>query len=472
MYQIAKNTHNNGRANLIPRSSSLFKLDRPMPHDSDIEAAVLGAIIQVTNSICDVAHFLRPDHFYNDSYGQMYKACIDLFAQSRPIDMLTLKHSLQTSGILEIVGGAMAISELTSRVSNSKNIERHARIVVELYIKRKVIETCTLHTNQGLEDGVDAFELKDSLESEIFKLSTETESKVISSVGELKKQSLAPLKSASQGNIKFAGVGSGFTNFDRVTAGFRNSDLIILAARPGMGKSALMTSMLRNMGVILNVPVACFSLEMPKLQLMNRLYSAEAEVESDKVFQMKLQPFEYDTIEHKAGVFHNAPIYFDDNPSLTPMELRSKLRKLIMMHKIQIAFVDYLQLMKVDRFANTGNREQEVAYISRSLKEIAKEFDIPIIALSSLNRAVELRPNKRPMLADLRESGGIESDADVVIFLYRDEYYKIETDVNGLPTMNVAELIIAKNRNGKLDNDIRLKFIGKYQKFTDWTHNY
>ncbi|MEQ8302786.1 MAG: replicative DNA helicase [Cyclobacteriaceae bacterium] len=443
-------------------SESLGKLP---PQALDLEESVLGALMLEKNALTAVVEFLRPEHFYSDAHKEIFTAIIDLFKASDPVDMRTVVAQLRKNGKLDVVGGAYAIAELTSKVSSAANIEYHARIIIEMAIKRNLIQIASQIHHDAYEDTTDVFELLDKTEQSVFQISDANLRKNYDNMKSLMYRAITELQERKNHKDGLTGVPSGFSRLDRVTSGWQRSDLVIIAARPGMGKTAFVVSALRNASVDFNFPVAIFSLEMASLQLVNRLISAEAELESEKIRKGNLAEFEWQQLVHKTNRLSTAPIFIDDTPALSILELRAKCRRLKAEHNIQLIVVDYLQLMKGEL---GGNREQEIASISRALKGIAKELDVPVIALSQLSRGVETRGgDKRPQLSDLRESGSIEQDADIVMFLYRPEYYKITVDEDGMPTQGMAELIIAKNRNGSLEN-VKLKFIGKYTKFTDF----
>jgi replicative DNA helicase len=443
-------------------SESLGKLP---PQARDLEEAVLGALMLEKNALTAVVEFLRPDHFYIEGHKIIFEAILDLFKASEPVDMRTVVAQLRKNGKLELVEGAYKIAELTSKVSSAANIEYHARIIIEMAIKRSLIEIASQVHTEAYEDTTDVFELLDKTEQSIFQISDTNLRKNYDTMKSLMFQAIKELNEKAAHKDGLTGIPSGFTRLDRITSGWQKAELVIIAARPGMGKTAFIVSALRNAAVDFNYPVAMFSLEMASLQLVNRLLSAEAELESDKIRRGNLQPHEMQQLVHKTNRLSTAPIFIDDTPALSILELRAKCRRLKAEHNIQLVVVDYLQLMRGEA---GGNREQEIASISRALKGVAKELNIPVIALSQLSRGVETRGgDKRPQLSDLRESGSIEQDADLVMFLYRPEYYKITVDEDGMPTQGMAEVIIAKHRNGSLDN-VRLKFIGKFTKFVDY----
>ncbi len=452
------------RSKLLAReiSEGLGKLQ---PQAVDLEEAILGALMLEKNALTAVVEFLRPDHFYKEQHKEIFTAIIDLFKASEPVDMRTVVAQLRKNAKLELVGGAYYIAELTSKVSSAANIEYHARIIIEMAIKRDLIQIASQMQQDAYEDTTDVFELLDKTEQSIFQISDSNLRKNYDNMKSLMYRAIQELQEKKNHKDGLTGIPSGFSRLDRVTSGWQKSDLVIIAARPGMGKTAFVVSALRNAAVEFNHAVAIFSLEMASLQLVNRLISAEAELESEKIKKGNLAEFEWQQLVHKTNRLSSAPIFIDDTPALSILELRAKCRRLKAEHNIQLVVIDYLQLMKGEA---SGNREQEIASISRALKGIAKELSIPVIALSQLSRGVETRGgDKRPQLSDLRESGSIEQDADIVMFLYRPEYYKITVDEEGLPTQGMAEVIIAKHRNGSLEN-VKLKFIGKYTKFADY----
>ena len=440
------------------------------PQAVDLEEAVLGALMLEKDALTAVIDILKPESFYKDAHAEIYKAIIDLFNNSEPIDLLTVNNQLRKTGKLEIVGGSYYITELTSRVNSAANIEYHARIIAEQAIKRQLIKIASEIQQDAFEDTTDVFDLLDKTESELFDVTNSNIKKNYADMRSLMGQAFKELEERKNHTDGLTGVPTGFSALDRVTSGWQRSDMVIIAARPGMGKTAFVVSALRNAAVDFQQPVAIFSLEMSSVQLVNRLISAEAELDSEKIKKGQLAEHEWQQLVHKTAQLTDAPIFIDDTPALSILELRAKCRRLKQQHDIQLVVIDYLQLMSGDSSKSGGgggNREQEIASISRALKNIAKEINVPVIALSQLSRAVETRGgDKRPQLSDLRESGSIEQDADMVMFLYRPEYYGITEDENGMPTSGVGEVIIAKHRNGSLET-VPLKFIGRYTKFSD-----
>ncbi|HEY9487824.1 MAG TPA: replicative DNA helicase [Chryseosolibacter sp.] len=449
---------------LVPRdiSESLGKLP---PQARDLEEAVLGALMLEKNALNAVVEFLKPEHFYADAHKEIYQAIIDLFKASEPVDMRTVVNQLRKNAKLELVGGAYAIAELTAKVSSAANIEYHARVIIEMAIKRNLIQIASQIHQDAYEDTTDVFELLDKTEQSVFEISDSNLRKNYDNMRNLMARAIQELQVLKDHKDGLTGVPSGFTALDRITSGWQKSDLVIIAARPGMGKTAFVVSALRNAAVDFKIPVAIFSLEMASVQLVNRMISAEAELEGEKIKRGNLADHEWAQLVHKTSRLSSAPIFIDDTPALSILELRAKCRRLKAEHNVQLIVIDYLQLMRGEQ---GGNREQEIASISRALKGIAKELNVPVLALSQLSRGVETRGgDKRPQLSDLRESGSIEQDADIVMFLYRPEYYKITVDEEGMPTQGMGEVIVAKHRNGSTGT-AKLKFVGKFTKFADF----
>jgi replicative DNA helicase len=444
-------------------------LGKVPPQAVELEEAVLGALMLEKDALTNVIDILKVESFYKDSHKVIFQAILDLFSESQPIDLLTVTSQLRKNGALEIAGGAFYVTELTSKVASAANIEYHARIITEQSIKRELIKISGDIQKDAFEDTTDVFELLDKMEQSLFEISEKNIRKNYSDMRSIMREAIIELEARKNQKDGLTGVPSGFTALDRVTSGWQKSDLVIIAARPAMGKTAFVLSVLRNAAVDHGRPVAIFSLEMSSVQLVNRLISSEAELDSEKIKKGSLADHEWAQLVHKTAKLSKAPLFVDDTPALSILELRAKCRKLKAQHDIQMVVVDYLQLMSGDSKSGGGggNREQEIASISRALKKIAKELSIPVIALSQLSRAVETRGgDKRPQLSDLRESGAIEQDADMVMFLYRPEYYGITQDEDNNSTAGVGEVIIAKHRNGSLEN-VKLRFIGKYTKFTD-----
>ncbi len=457
----------------IKAGNAAVALGKLPPQATDLEEAVLGALMLEKDALTTVIEILSPESFYKDSNKEIYKAITELFDNSEPIDILTVTNQLRKNGKLEFVGGPFVITELTNRVNSAANIEYHARIVAEQAIKRELINIASEIEKEAYEDTTDVFSLLDQVEQKIFNVSESNIRKNYVDMRSLMREAIIELEAKKLHKDGLTGVPTGFSALDRLTSGWQKSDLVIIAARPGMGKTAFIVSALRNAAIDFEHAVAIFSLEMSSVQLVNRLISAEAELESDKIKRGTLADYEWEQLVHKTAKLSEAPIFIDDTPALSIREFRSKCRRLKAHHDVKLIVVDYLQLMSGDSSkGNQGNREQEIASISRAMKNIAKELNVPVIALSQLSRAVETRGgDKRPQLSDLRESGSIEQDADMVLFLYRPEYYNLSEDESGQPTQGVGEVIIAKHRNGSLDT-VRLRFIGRFTKFTNLENTY
>ncbi|WP_243018446.1 MULTISPECIES: replicative DNA helicase [Candidatus Cardinium] len=437
------------------------------PHALDLEEGVLGALMLEKEALVSVIDLLKPESFYKEAHQEIYRAIVRLFNDSEPIDMLTVVNQLRKDGKLAAVGGSYYVSYLTTRISSSANIEFHARAILEYAMRRKLIEISTMVQKHAYDPTMDVFNTLDRTEQALFEVSDGNIRKSYLEMRSLLVEAFDSLSNRRTRANGLTGIPSGFTALDRITSGWQKFDLIIIAARPGMGKTAFVLSALRNAAIDYKTPVAIFSLEMGALQLVNRLISAEAELAGEKIKQGKLMDHEWEQLLHKTAALSNAPIYVDDTPALSVFELRTKCRRLKAKHDIQLVVIDYLQLMSGDANRGGSNREQEIASISRALKSIAKELDIAVVALSQLSRAVETRGgSKRPQLSDLRESGSIEQDADLVLFLYRPEYYGLTEDESGNPTQGLAEVIVAKHRNGALDQ-VHLQFMGRYMKFMD-----
>jgi len=453
-----------------PVKASALDHGRVPPQAVDLEEVILGALMLEQNALNTVIDIIQPDSFYKEAHRYIFEAIQSLFARSSPIDMLTVIEELKKQGKLELVGGAYYITYLTNRVVSSANIEYHARIVAQKYIQRRLIEISTEIINDSFEESTDVFDLLDSAEDKLFKINEENLRRKTNGMAQLLRSAREMVETASKNENSLSGVPSGFKSLDAVTAGWQRSDLIIIAARPGMGKTAFVLSMARNMAMVNEVPVALFSLEMSAIQLVMRLIASEARISSERLRTGKLTSQEWKSLNDNMDNLSKAKLYLDDTPALSVFELRAKARRLKQQYDIQCIIIDYLQLM-TSKVEKNANREVEIATISRSLKALAKELSIPVICLSQLSREVEKRPgSKRPQLSDLRESGAIEQDADIVMFIYRPEYYFKEDDKNtDLEAIkNKAELLIEKHRNGPLTT-INLKFLGAYARFYEET---
>jgi replicative DNA helicase len=436
------------------------------PQAVELEEAVLGALMLERDSIIAVQEYVRPDTFYTEEHKIIYSAIESLSTELKPIDLYTVTERLKVRGELKKVGGATYLAQLTQKVGSAANVEFHAKIIAQKYVQRELIRSATEIQRRSYDEDQDVTDLIGYAESEIFKVAEGHVKRSVQNAKDILKQALTQIEEASKNSSKFVGVPSGFTAIDRVTLGWQPSDLIIVAARPSMGKTAFVLSMARNMAIDHESPIAFFSLEMSAVQLMMRLIVAETGLSGNDIKSGHLTPEQWRHLESATKPLGLAPLYVDDTPALSVFEFRSKARRLKIHNDIKIIIIDYLQLMTATQ-ESKGNREQEVAFISRTLKAIAKELNVPIIALSQLSRATETRGgSRRPQLSDLRESGAIEQDADIVAFIHRPEYYGINQDENGMPTAGLAEIILAKHRNGAVC-DIKLRFLKDQARFAD-----
>ena len=438
------------------------------PQAIDLEEAVLGAMMIDKKGIDDVIDILHPDVFYEVKHQEIYRVIYDLFQESQPIDLLTVSNALRKNAKLDLVGGDFHLIRLTQKVASSAHIEFHARIILQKYIQRRLINISNDIIENAYDETTDVFDLLDNAEAKLFEVTQGNLKKSSEGASDLVKQALNKIQEISN-KEGMSGLATGFTKLDALTSGWQPSDLIIIAARPGMGKTAFVISMAKNMAIDFNYPVAVFSLEMSSVQLITRMISSETGLTSEKLRKGNLEPHEWEQLNVKVKRLSDAPIFIDDTPSLSIFDLRAKARRLVSQHQVKIIVIDYLQLMTTGNNKSGGNREQEISMISRNLKALAKELEVPVIALSQLSRAVETRGgSKRPLLSDLRESGAIEQDADIVSFIFRPEYYGMTEwdDDDHTPCEGQGEFIVAKHRNGGLDN-IRLKFTGHLAKFSD-----
>ncbi len=458
---ISKIKHNT-QANSMPS----LEYGKIPPQALDLEEAVLGAMMLEQYAINKVIDILEPEMFYKQSHQHIYAAIKSLFGKSEPVDILTVNQELSKEGVLDIVGGSYYIMQLTNRIASGANIEFHARIIQQKYIQRKLIEISSNIIKDAFEETTDVLDLLDRAEASLFEVAENNLRRSAVNMEDVVKEAIHNIEEAAKQEGSISGIPSGFHKLDHLTSGWQPSDLIILAARPGMGKTAFVLSLARNIAVDYSRSVALFSLEMSAVQLVTRLISSETEISGDKLRKGNLTTAEWAQLNERISALNDAKIFIDDTPALTIFELRAKSRRLKSQHDIQMIVIDYLQLMSAG--ADKGNREQEISSISRSLKALAKELNVPIITLSQLNRSVETRGGtKRPQLSDLRESGAIEQDADMVCFLYRPEYYNITQNEDGIEYQpGHTELIIAKHRNGALE-DIPIKFLNNFAKFTN-----
>ncbi|WP_298794867.1 replicative DNA helicase [uncultured Allomuricauda sp.] len=448
--------------------STIINLERGKipPQAVDLEEVVLGAMMIDKKGVDEVIDILHPDVFYKDAHRFIYEAIFKLFESSEPVDLLTVSSQLKKESRLEAVGGDFYLIKLTQKVASSAHIEFHARIILQKYIQRSLIKISSEIIEDAYSESTDVFDLLDNAEAKLYEVTQGNLKRSAETAQDLVIQAKKKIEEISN-KEGMSGIPSGFDKLDKLTSGWQPSDLVIVAARPGMGKTALTLSMARNIAVNSEIPVAFFSLEMSSVQLITRLISSETGLSSEKLRTGRLEKHEWEQLNVKVKTLEKAPLFIDDTPSLSIFDLRAKARRLASQHGIKLIIIDYLQLMTAGGSQKGGNREQEISTISRNLKALAKELNVPVIALSQLSRAVETRGgSKRPILSDLRESGAIEQDADIVSFIYRPEYYKIDEwdDEERTPTQGQAEFIVAKHRNGGLEN-IRLKFVGALGKF-------
>jgi replicative DNA helicase len=454
---------------------------RLQPQARELEEAVLGALMLEKDSYSIISELLKPECFYDKTHELIFTAIQDLAIQQKPIDILTVVEQLRKNGTLETVGGITYIGQLSQKVASSAHIEYHARIVAQKYLARELISFSSDVTGKAFDETNDVDDLMQEAEGKLFEISQRNVKKDVVHINPIISEAFKLMHEAAKRTDGLSGLQSGFKDLDKITSGWQNSDLIIIAARPAMGKTAFVLSMAKNMAVNFSIPVAVFSLEMSNVQLVNRLIVNVAELPGEKIKTGNLAEYEWVQLDSKIKNLYDAPIYIDDTPSLSVFELRTKARRLVKEHKVKCIIIDYLQLMNASGMS-FGSREQEVSIISRSLKGLAKELNIPVIALSQLNRNLDNRTSqprggggggsdaKRPQLSDLRESGAIEQDADIVCFIHRPEYYKILQDERGNDLTGKAEIIIAKHRNGST-GDVLLEFKKEYARFQNLDEN-
>jgi len=436
------------------------------PQALELEKTVLGALMLERDAYSTISEILRQECFYDKKHELIFEAIVDLAISGRPIDMLTVTEQLKKNENLKAAGGLVYISELTNNVAGTAHLEYHAKIIAQKFLSRELIRFSGLIQGKAYDESIDVDDLMQEAEGKLFEISQRNIKKDAIQINPIINEAISAIQNAAKKKEGLSGLSSGFFALDKITSGWQKSDLIIIAARPAMGKTAFVLSMAKNMAVNFKTPVAIFSLEMSNVQLVNRLIINACELSGEKIKSGRLEPYEWEQLDHKITELYDAPIYVDDTPSLSVFEIRTKARRLVREHDVKCLIIDYLQLMNASGMAY-GSREQEVSMISRSLKGLAKELNIPIIALSQLNRAVEGRggpEGKRPQLSDLRESGAIEQDADMVCFIHRPEYYGIKEDANGKSLIGLAEIIIAKHRNGAV-GDLMLSFKNIFVRF-------
>ena len=462
MAEQKRNTRNTKSAKVQPVND----YGRIQPQAPELEEAVLGALMIEKDAYSLVSEILRPESFYEHRHQLIYSAITDLAVNQKPVDILTVKEQLSKRGELEEVGGPFYITQLSSKVASSAHIEYHARIIAQKSLARELITFTSNIQSKAFDETLDVDDLMQEAEGKLFEISQQNMKKDYTQINPVIDEAYKLIQKAAARTDGLSGLESGFTKLDKMTSGWQNSDLIIIAARPAMGKTAFVLSMAKNIAVDFRNPVALFSLEMSNVQLVNRLISNVCEIESGKIKSGQLAGHEWQQLDYKLKNLLDAPLYVDDTPSLSVFELRTKARRLVREHGVKIIIIDYLQLMNASGMA-FGSRQEEVSTISRSLKGLAKELNIPIIALSQLNRGVESREGidgKRPQLSDLREA--IEQDADMVCFIHRPEYYKIYQDDRGNDLRGMAEIVIAKHRNGAV-GEVLLRFKGEFTRFSN-----
>ncbi len=455
-----------------PRKRAAAQIDNTyghlQPQALEIERVVLGALMIDKDAFTVVSEILRPETFYEPRNQKVFHAVQTLNLEERPVDIMTVTEQLRKEGTLEEIGGPAYIVDISSHVASSAHIEYHARILQQKFLARQLIQYASMIETNAFDETVDVDDLMQTAEGKLFELSQRNMVQDYQHIDPILIEAHRILKTASENTGGLTGVPTGYHKLDDMTAGWQASDLVIIAGRPAMGKTSFALSLAKNIAVDYQQPIAFFSLEMNSVQLVNRLISNVCEIAGSKILNGQLSPDEWERFDRNIRKLEGAPIYIDDTPGLSVFELRTKARRLVREHHIKVLMIDYLQLMNANgmRFSS---RQEEVSTISRSLKGLAKELDIPVIALSQLNRTVEGREGiegKRPQLSDLRESGAIEQDADMVLFVHRPEYYRIFQDEKGNDLHGMAQIIIAKHRKGAT-GDVLLRFKGEYTRFSN-----
>ena len=434
-------------------------IDKIPPQNTEAEIAVLGSMLLEKDAIAHAIELLGDSFFYKEAHRKIYSAIIDLYDKNKAIDIVTLAEDLKNKGTLDEIGGSSYITSITSSIPTAANIEHYAKIVREKALLRNLISTATQIVSESYDASTSVDVLLDKAERMIFDITADKVEAKYSSIKDVIKSSIETIDNLYQRKENITGIATGFHDFDVITAGLQRSDLIIIAGRPSMGKSALVSCIAEHVGVVEKVPIAFFSLEMAKEQLVQRMLCSHARVDSHKVRTGFLSQSDWPKLVNAAGKLSESPIYIDDTPSISALELRAKARRLKSQYDIGLIVIDYLQLMQ--GLPGIENRQQEISEISRALKALARELSVPLIAVSQLSRAVEQRSDRRPQLSDLRESGAIEQDADLVVLLLREEYYSPTEENKGL-----ADIIIAKQRNGPVGT-LKLTFINEYTRFED-----
>ena len=441
------------------------QIQRKMPHDSDAEQAVLSSILMDKDAAAEAFEILKAEDFYSPENKAVYEAAFQLYTKGEPIDVVTVKNQLEENGVFAEIGGVETLANIAAAVGSSVNVKSYAKIVEEKSVLRRLIKLSGDISETSYKANDDINSILDKAEKGIFDVMQNRNTDSFASIMDVAFDAFSNIEKIYNSSEKITGISTGFTDFDNKTAGLQKSDLILIAARPSMGKTAFVLNVAQHAALKENVPVAIFSLEMSKEQLVNRMLCAEALVDAQKVRTGELNNDDWNKLVEGMGRLSEAPIYIDDTPGITAMDIRAKCRRLKLEKGLGLVVIDYLQLMSGS--GRSDSRQQEISEISRSLKAVAREIEAPVIALSQLSRACEARSDHRPMLSDLRESGAIEQDADLVAFLYRDEYYFPEKTEK----KNMAELIIAKQRNGPTGT-VNLTWLGQYTKFANMANSF
>lgn len=441
------------------------QIQKLSPRSEEAEMAVLGSMLLEEDAISQAIELLNPNVFYKDSHKKIFSAISDIYSENKPVDLITITEALKVQGVLDEIGGASYIAALTQTVPTAANIKHYAKIVREKYILRSLITTGTQIVSEAYTAQAETEGLLDRAEKMIFEITSRKTDSSSVSIKEIVKDSIETIDGLYQRKENVTGVATGFHEFDIMTAGLQPSDLVVVAGRPSMGKSALAGCIAEHAGIIDKIPTVIFSLEMSKEQLVQRMLCSHARVDMHKVRTGFLSQSDWPKLTNSAGILAESPIFIDDTPAISALELRAKARRLKSQHNIGLVIVDYLQLMRSSN-ASSDNRQQEISEISRAMKALAREISAPVIAISQLSRAVEARADRRPQLSDLRESGAIEQDADLVVLLLREEYYNPTPENRG-----IAEVIVAKQRNGPVGS-LNLAFIKEYTKFENLTRQH
>ena len=458
---------NNGKKGTSPIDPNFAHVQ---PQAVDIERVVLGALMVDSDAFSVVSELLKPETFYEPRHQKIYEAIRNMNMDERPVDIMTLNDELSKMGEIDKVGGVDYLMEISSQVASAAHVKSHARILAEKYMQRQLIHFAGDIETKAYDSSVDVDELMQQAEGSLFQISQNNMKQDFTQVAPVVKNAVEILQRAASNKGGLTGIPTGYTGMDEITSGWQASDLVIIAGRPAMGKTSFALSIAKNVAVDYGVPIGFFSLEMNNVQLVNRLISNVCEVSGRKILNGQLDPSDWERLDKRIGRLTDAPIYVDDTPGLSVFELRTKARRLVREKGVKIIMIDYLQLMNANGM-KFGSRQEEVSTISRSLKGLAKELDIPVLALSQLSRNVENREGlegKRPQLSDLRESGAIEQDADMVLFVHRPEYYHIYQDEKGNDLHGMAQIIIAKHRKGST-GDVLLNFRGEFTRFQDPT---